>query len=184
MPETPKARHTNHCAKPRLILMASSTRRIMVASTVPSRRTSRFWSTERIWLSWIADWNERPFPFVGSTVTSTGYGTWRALRGDRSYNSNRTVPIFNVVLNDDRWPGLLNLVSSRGIKLHEVDVASSRKRHLDLDLASFRCGLCLDFSNVCHASSSRGNHSVAIARSLSAFARYPALSCSRRLCRP
>jgi hypothetical protein len=46
---------------------------------------------------------------------------------DGRNDGDRAVPIPGIVLNDDRWPGFPNFISSGWIKFNEVDFIPSRR---------------------------------------------------------
>lgn len=141
----------------------------MVApSTRPMRCNKRWRSMERTWFRIAAEgWVNPVFP-PGPTRTSPG--AWRVgeMRTDGGDDGNGAVLVRDVVLDDDRWPGLLGLVASAGIEINQIDVASSGERHFSLDRTGFRPWR--DSPDIRDASSSSGNQSAAIARSRCAFA--------------
>ena len=98
-----------------------------------------------------------------------GDGVCRDRGRDGGHYSDRAVTIPYIILNDESRPSLLDFVASRGVKFNEVDFTPSRNLHERIFLAD-RFNL-REPSNRVQASSSSGNHSAAIARSWSAFAR-------------
>src|SRR5437879_10881904 len=101
---------------------------------------------------------------------------------DGCHDRDGTVLIRHVVLDDDRGPRFLDLMSAGGVERDKVDIASAGRRHARLSFVRFLD--LADLSNVCNASSSNGNHSAAIARSRSAFSIASALRRVRRLALP
>jgi hypothetical protein len=83
------------------------------------------------------------------------------MRTDGGGDGNGAVLVRNVVLDDERWA--VDLVASGGVKLGQIDLASPGKRHFRLDRTGFLPWR--GSSDIRDASSSRGNHSAAIARS-------------------
>src|SRR5258707_2886694 len=101
-------------------------------------------------------------------------GCKREFRCDRHDDGDGAVPIPDVVLDDQRRPGLPDLGAPSGIELDQMDFAAARETHFRL---VFEVGfVAREVSNFLDASCSSGNHSAAIERSRPAFARYPASS--------
>src|ERR1039457_2976776 len=110
---------------------------MVAASSAPSRFTRRARFTDRIWPRWAADGSVRPFLWPGAATTSTGYGVGDSFEVTAATMVDWTVPISDVVLDDDGRPRLLDLAASAGIELHQPDLAAAGKTHGYLAFADF-----------------------------------------------
>src|SRR5713101_5883324 len=64
-------------------------------------------------------------------------GMSRHGRRDCRNDGDRAVPIPDIVLNNDRWPGFPNFLALGRIKFNEVDFTPSGKGHERFDLTDF-----------------------------------------------